>query len=364
MHNSWLHIPIVKSKNTGSLIMEAIIRGCQLTAVSTTVPDNIVTAQDYYPRYGENQVKRITLGTGIEAMRIAPNGMRASDLCQDAAEQLFSQLDIDRNSIDGLVFVSQTPDYRMPTTSALLQNRLELKKSLVAFDINYGCSAYIYALYQAALLISSGGCQRVLLCVGDTITQHLDPKDHKVNLVLGDAGSASLVEKGNDTWAFDIHTDGSGEEALKIAKDSNGQDEFLKMDGGAVMEFALREVKPVVERVLALQQWESNDLQHVFLHQANAFMLNYLRKRLGLERSKVPVAVKHYGNTGPASIPLTLCDQFSKDDVHHLAKSVLSGFGVGLSWGACALDLSKTKVLPVSTLATKGKEAIKERYCA
>jgi 3-oxoacyl-[acyl-carrier-protein] synthase III len=331
------------------------------------VPQYTVTAEDYYSRYGEQEVKRITLGTGIEAMHTAPKGIRASDLCQAAAEKLLDQLNIDRASIDGLVFVSQTPDYRMPATSALLQNRLGLKKSLVAFDINYGCSAYIYALYQAALLISSGGCERVLLCVGDTITQHLDPKDHKVNLVLGDAGSASLVEKGSDSLAFDIHTDGSGEDALKIAKDSNGQDQFLKMDGGAVMEFALREVKPVVERVTALQQWGSEDVQHVFLHQANAFMINYLRKLLGLAPSKVPVSVKQYGNTGPASIPLTLCDQFSKGDICHLGKSVLSGFGIGLSWGACALDLSQVIVLPVSMLPVsdvKDKGNIKKSYCA
>lgn len=333
--------------------MEVQIPGCRLHSVSATVPDQMISTSDYYTRYGEKEVKRIVMGTGIESMYVAPIGMRASDLCQRAAEELFERMQIDPNSIDGLIFVSQTPDYRMPATSASLQARLNLKKSLVAFDINYGCSAYIYGLYQAAMLISSGGCQRVLVCAGDTITHHLDPHDHKVNLVFGDAGSASLVEKGDDTWVFDIHTDGSGADFLKIDKNAAGQDIPLWMDGGAVMEFALREVKPVVDRVLALKNWKSSSLNHVILHQANAFMLNYLRKRLDLEKDIVPIAVKNYGNTGPASISLTLCDQFSMGE-GVLGKSVLCGFGVGLSWGACALDLSQTSICSVSMLPYAG----------
>lgn len=329
--------------------MEVQISGCRLTGISTSVPNQVVSMSDYYESYGEGEVRRIAMGTGIESMHVAPKEMKSSDLCQYAALQLFDRMQIDLNSIDGLIFISQTPDYRMPATSALLQERLKLKRSVVAFDINYGCSAYIYGLYQAAMLISSGGCQRVLVCTGDTITHHLDPSDHKVKLMFGDAGSASLVEKGDDTWAFDIHTDGSGADALKIGKNDAGYDQYLWMDGGAVMEFALREVKPVVNRVLELKQWAADSVKHVIFHQANTFMINYLRKLLNFEKSMVPIAVKNYGNTGPASIPLAICDQFS-NQLLPLGNSVLCGFGVGLSWGACALDLSKTAICPVSII--------------
>jgi len=330
--------------------MNTVIQNCQLSAVSVAVPENKVLIKDYYERYGENEVKRIAMGTGIEGTCIAPRSMRASDLCQHAAERLFSELNINKNSIDGLVFVSQTPDYRMPATSALLQHRLGLNKSLVAFDINYGCSAYIYGLYQAAMLVNSGGCRKVLVCAGDTITHHLDPDDHKVNLVFGDAGSATLVEQGDESWAFDINTDGSGEEALKIGKDVNGLDLPLWMDGGAIMEFALRAVKPSIEEVLSTKGWEKKDLSYAFLHQANQFMLNYLRKHIGLTQQQVPIVVKQYGNTGPASIPLALCDKFSGTD-KNLGKLVLSGFGVGLSWGSCALNIKNSQLLPVSKLS-------------
>src|SRR5262249_4448517 len=147
---------------------------------------------------------------GIKTVRVAPREIKCSDLCAAAAKKLFQQLQVNLNSIDAIVFVSQTPDHVAPATSAVLQHRLGLKRSVVAFDINYGCSGYIYGLYQAGLLLSSGGCQRVLVCAGDVITHLLNPADRQVRMVLADAGSATLIEKGDDQWAVAIETDGSG----------------------------------------------------------------------------------------------------------------------------------------------------------
>ena len=265
-----------------------------------------------------------------------------------ASENLLNELAISHNEIDAIIFVSQTPDYIMPATSCILQDRLKLRNDIVAFDINYGCSGYIYGLFQSALLVNSGCCRRVLLCVGDTISKYLDPQDRKSRLVFGDGASASIIECGSDTWAFDIRTDGSRHKSLIIPK-NNVHDGYLHMDGTAIMEFALAEVKNVVESVLAMQNKTLNDMSTVVLHQANLFMLQYLRKKLNIDKSIFPIEMGEYGNTGPASIPLALCSKYSSD-VHNLSNSLFAGFGVGLSWGAVLLNLANTFILPVSEL--------------
>ena len=322
--------------------MQIQLNGLKLAAVSTVVPKFELKISDFYEQFGEKGIERIALSTGIRSVRIAEKGVNASTLCQRAAEYLFDRTGISREAIDAIVFISQTPDYKMPATSCVLQDRLKLKLSVVAFDINYGCSGYIYGLYQAALLIASKSAQKVLVCTGDVMSRYLHPNDLKVRLVLGDAGSATIVEAGEDVWAFNIYTDGSGYDKLIIPKNTNMKDGYLQMDGAAIMEFALREVSSSFNNVLEQKNWSCNDVQHAVLHQPNEFMLNYLRKKMRLTKEQLPIAVKNYGNTGPASIPLTLCDHYA--GVENLGKAVFSGFGVGLSWGSIALNLQGTKM--------------------
>jgi len=321
--------------------MKISLNNLQLSGVSACVPKNKIEISDFYDAFGKKEVDRIAISTGIKELRIAPANLKTSDLCVEASFKLISELNVCREDIGAIVFVSQTPDYIMPSTSCVLQHRLGLKKEILAFDINYGCSGYIYGLFQAAILINSGSCRKVLLCVGDTISQHLNPTDHKSRLVFGDAGSASLIEKGNDKWTFDIRTDGSGFEDLIIHAN-----EYLHMNGAAIMEFALREVKGVVDSVLKEQNKTVGDLSAVVLHQANTFMLQYLKKKLRIENDIAPIEVSKYGNTGPASIPLAMCSHYS-DYSKTLNLAVLSGFGVGLSWGAVLLDISSTKFTQV-----------------
>ncbi|MFN7096471.1 MAG: ketoacyl-ACP synthase III [Gammaproteobacteria bacterium] len=329
--------------------MEHKISGLNVKGISVVIPQNRLFMSDFYGKYGENEIKRIVMSTGIESVHIANKVTTTLNLCEKAALNLFEDLGIGVDSIDGIIFVSQTPDYKMPATSCILQHRLGLKKEVVAFDINYGCSGYIYGLYQASMLLSAGGCNRVLLCAGDTISRNLNPDDYKVRLIFGDAGSATIIDKGETEWAFDIRTDGAGYNELIILKDEAGNDDYLHMNGGAIMAFALREIKPIFDNILLIKGWTSKDISQVVFHQANQFILNYLRKKLGLDSSIVPVSIKQYGNTGPASIPLTLCDQYSEVG-KTLGKSVLIGFGVGLSWGACALDLTGCRLLSVAEL--------------
>lgn len=322
--------------------MNILLKNIKINSIATTVPKNKISYEQLCEQFGEREVSRIVASTGINSLGVANPGMNTSDLCVNAAEQLLNTNEL-RGEIDAVVFVSQTPDFVMPATACVIQHRLRLSQDIVAFDINSGCTGYLYGLYQAALLISSGSCQKVLLCAGDTISRYINPDDHKVRMVLGDAGSASIIEAGNDDWAFDIHTDGAGYDKLIIPKNKEGHNGHLHMDGAAIMEFALKSVPRVVDNVLSSKKWQKEDVQHYFLHQANKFMLDYLRKTMRISCEQVPIAVAEYGNTGPASIPLAICHHFPGQG-HLLGKSILSGFGVGLTWGAVALNLGDARI--------------------
>lgn len=324
---------------------EISIRG-----ISATVPKNKLNLSDLKNEFGLNEIKRIAMSTGIDSVGIALPDQRASDFCFHAANQLMHELSIDSSSVDAIIFVSQTPDYKMPATSCVLQHRLGLPKSALAFDINYGCSGYIYGLYQASLLIHSKSCKRVLVCVGDTISKHLKPNDQKVRLVFGDSGAATIVESGADDIAFNIMTDGSGFKNLMIAKNQDDNNAYLNMDGSKIMEFALREVPPSIDSALLQMQWKKEKVGIYALHQANQFMLDYLRKKLDIKKQQIPIAIKHYGNTGPASIPLALCHHKKSFNKESLSKVILSGFGVGLSWGSVATNFDKTFMTDVSEI--------------
>lgn len=329
--------------------MKTKFKGLKLSAISATVPRDIQQVSDFYQSFGEEDIKRVSKISGIESMHIAGEGITTEDLCADSAVHLMNELNVSADSIDAIIFVSQTPTYRMPATSCVLQNRLGLSKRVLAFDINYGCSGYIYGLYQAAMLLQTEECNRVLVCAGDTLTKYVNPDDHKCRLLFGDAGTTTLVEKGVDTWFFDIQTDGSGAEDLVVHRKHPQEDDYLFMNGNAIMEFALREVARVIDNVLKFSGLEKDEINHFILHQANQFMLNCLRKKIGVSKDSLPIQVKGRGNTGPASVPLAIVDEFSSSN-QMLGQSVLCGFGVGLSWGACTINLSGTKVLPVNIL--------------
>ncbi|PHM22822.1 ketoacyl-ACP synthase III [Xenorhabdus ehlersii] len=323
--------------------MNVTLHGLKIEAVAASVPSTKLTLEQLAQQFGEKEVERIALSTGINQLGIARTPLRASDLCVHAVHKIFNE-QTDPDEIDGVIFVSQTPDYLMPATSCVLQQRLGLCRDVIAFDINYGCSGYIYGLYQAALLISSHSCRKVLLCVGDTMTRHIADDDHKLRMVLGDAGSATIIAAGDDDWAFDIHTDGSGYDKLIVPQGEDLRHGYLQMDGAAVMEFALKVVHNTVNKALEMKGWDKQQVDHFFLHQPNRFMLQYLTKKLRVAAEKVPIAVENYGNTGPASIPLTLCQHFSSNSEQRPGKTIMSGFGVGLSWGTVGLSLKNVRV--------------------
>ena len=341
--------------------MKTKLNNLQVKAISAWLPETVVDMLSFGKEYGEQEVQNIIKTTGVERVRIADRGMTSSDMCYNAAEDLIRREGMDKNDIDGLVFVSQTTDWILPATSISLQNRLCLTKETVCMDIHYGCSGYIYGIYQAALWISTGACRNVLVLAGDTTSHMINSKDKSLRLVFGDCGTATIVCKGQHSMGFDIMSDGSGADRLIVPaggfrmpvseatsilewdKDKNGRTKNdLFMDGMAIFNFANMNVSKNVDRLLESMQWNKDDVGLFCLHQANKFMVDYVRKRIKVPVEKVPVNVKNYGNTGPATIPLLLSDICSTEHPYDLRKVIMSGFGVGLSWGSIASNLSDT----------------------
>jgi 3-oxoacyl-[acyl-carrier-protein] synthase-3 len=329
------------------------IENISISGISSCVPKNLFDFKSFEAEISSQEIQRIIKSTGIHKVRIADSNTKASDLCFAAGEKLLFDLHIDKNSIDAIVFVSQTPNSLMPATSIQLQQRFKLKNDIVAFDISYGCSGYIYGLFQASLLLQSGSCSRVLLCVGDVISPFLKKDDKSVRMIFGDAGSTTLIEKGNSSIYFSIKSDGSGMDKItsknyEIIKNNEEsyapfRSHFISMDGAGIMEFALKEIPKMIEDLLIEFKLSKSEIDIFALHQANLFMLNYLRKKLGVSPNSVPIYLEDVGNTGPASIPLMLSELgIQLRGKKTLQKSILCGFGVGLSWGSCICDLSKT----------------------
>lgn len=342
--------------------MKTIIDNVRIKAVNSWLPDKRVEMTSFNSLYGEAEVASIIKATGVERVRVADEGMTSSDMCFNAAEALFDQTGINKAEIDGLVFVSQTTDWILPATSISLQDRLGLSKDTVCIDIHYGCSGYIYGIFQAASWIACGACRNVLVLAGDTTSQMINPNDKSLRMVFGDCGTATIVSKGQGSMGLHINSDGSGSDRLIVPAggfrtpiseetsklewdaDKNGRTQNdLFMDGMAIFNFAITKVHKQVNALIENMEWNKEEVGFYGLHQANEFMVNYVRKKLKIEADLAPVNVRDFGNTGPATLPLLLSDVCAGNHSYNLKKSILTGFGVGLSWGSIATDLSETK---------------------
>lgn len=342
--------------------MKVVLDKIQIQAVSSWLPENRLEMTDLGPVYGDAEVASIIKATGVERARIADKEMCSSDMCQKAAEHLMDNEAIDRSEIDGLVFVSQTADWILPATSVALQDRLGLSKDTVCMDVHYGCSGFVYGLFQAASWIATGACDKVLVLAGDTTSRMMNENDKSLRMVFGDCGTAALLSSGKSSMGFHIQSDGSGanrlivpaggfrlpisEETSKLVWDGdrNGRTQNdLFMDGMAIFNFAITAVPKNVNALVELMHWPKEEVGFYALHQANEFMVNYVRKKLKVAKEIAPTNCREYGNTGPASIPLLLSDVCSRPHGFDLSKVIMCGFGVGLSWGSVAADLSETR---------------------
>ena len=342
----------------------SVNQGLRIAGIACAVPERVSSAADLARIFGETEAQKIAKSTGVAERRVTKS-LCTSDLCCASAEKLLGELGWEPGSIDCLVFVTQTPDYVVPATSCVLQARLGLGKNCAAFDVNLGCSGYVYGLWIVSRLLQEG--QRALLLVGDTGSRLLSPEDRSVVPLFGDAGSATAVEKDASKGGeicFSVGTDGTGSQNIIVPAGSfrtpstektrercpqpDGalrSDEDLVMNGPEVFSFTLREVPRLLESALALASWSMGDVDAFVFHQANRFMLEHLAKKMGIPAEKLVLALKDFGNTSSASIPLAIASSLRENVAGGSLKLVLAGFGVGWSWGACTLTLGPI-VLP------------------
>lgn len=352
------------------------IYNVHIAGVASAVPEHVLTEKDDVQVFGEAEIRKISESTGVKKRHVAPLGMCTSDLCFAAAKRLLEDLEWSRDSIDALVFVSQTPDYLLPATSCSLHNRLGLKKHCAAFDLNLGCSGYVYGLWVASHLVASGSVKRLLLLVGDTTTHLISPQDRSVAPLFGDAGTATAIEQNEfaDVMVFQMGTDGSGQEHLivpagafrqrrteqtaKRTEREDGKvrsDEDLFMNGAEIFALTLREVPTLIKSTLNAAGWSVETVDAFVMHQANRFMLQHLSKKMKLPPEKVILALEDYGNTSSASIPLAMTHAMAGRLKSSSLNLVLAGFGVGFSWGAVAM--TGRMIMPDLVLVKEGDDA-------
>jgi 3-oxoacyl-[acyl-carrier-protein] synthase-3 len=344
--------------------MRAKISGLKISAISACVPKTKLDLSSLVDDFGESEINRIIKTTGISSVRQVNNNTTTSDLCYLSSKRIIADCNIQPDAIDGLIFVSQTADYKLPQTSHILQSQLGLKEDTICYDLPIGCNGYIYGLFQASLLIQSSACKKVLVLSGDTTTKIINDKDRSLKMVFGDGGSSTLIEKGDDDMSFIIYSDGERHQDLIIKSggcripyskvenelitdfDGNSRTNLdLFMDGMSIFNFAIKRVPALIEEILNYTNWNKEDIDLFGLHQANKFMIDYLRKKTKISMAKMPVVVDGFGNTGPATIPILLTETLNDDNILNYKKVILCGFGVGLSWGAISCDLSKTKII-------------------
>lgn len=324
--------------------------------LSVCVPPEVRRNSDFLDRFSDDDIQKMAKMTGILTRHVTDEATTTADLCEVAAKSLLARLNWDPNSIDALLFVTQTPDYVLPATACLLQSKLGLSTQCAALDINLGCSGYVYGLWQASALIASGMTRRVLLLVGDTCTKFCSPVDSSTVFLFGDAGSATALEYDVNSKPMDfvLGSDGLGAPHLQIpaggyrnpvsvealSRPQNSGDGVrsavdLYMNGSEIFNFTIKRV-PELYHALIDRQEPGFLPDQVIFHQANGFMLNHLRKKLKLEPSQTPTSIEKYGNTSSASIPLTIAQSGDSESEKNL---VLLGFGVGYSWGAARVTL-------------------------
>jgi 3-oxoacyl-[acyl-carrier-protein] synthase III len=351
------------------------VENLQIRGIATCSAPYLQKVADI-PFLSEKDAEIFSNNTGINQRYIADSSICASDLCQQAANQLIAKLDWDKSEIDVLIFISQTSDYILPATSNLLQHKLGLSKDCLCLDISLGCSAYVYGLSVVGNFLQNKQFKKALLLVGDTISRYSSPNDKSVFPLFGDVGSATAIEYDKSTpsiWHFEIGTDGNGSDAIKIndggARNKIENENSLKpyqidpeneisgsrrnvdlvLNGTDIFNFAIKVVPETIKKLLENTNTPIEDIDLLYLHQANMFMNETIRKKLKFSKEKTPNSLPSFGNTNGASIPLTIVNSFQEiEKTKEKLDVVLCGFGVGLSWGAVKLDISSNLITDFS----------------
>jgi 3-oxoacyl-[acyl-carrier-protein] synthase-3 len=330
--------------------MDAFIK-----AISYYLPEKVVTNEQLVEEFPEWSVEKIAKKVGISERHVAANDETAGDMAYEAAEKLFAENGLKKEDVDFVLLCTQSPDYFLPSTSCVIQSRLGLPARCGAFDFNLGCSGYEYGLAVAKGLIVGGIAKNVLLLTAETYNKHIHPKDKGNRTIFGDGASASLIS--TDGFAkigeFVLGSDGSGFDRLihktggmrqyqplnDLHFDENNNplsSDFLFMDGKAIFDFTSDVVPAMTEELLKKHGLKMEDVDLFVFHQANKYMINYLRKLMSIDKVKFYVFMENVGNTVSSTIPIALCEARNEGRLHGIV--LLAGFGVGLSYGATIIE--------------------------
>ena len=331
------------------------VNNTRISGIAACVPKNSVSNMDYaHTPLKERQLYVKT--TGIAHRRVAEKGVTTSDLCYEAAEKLIADLKWDKSEIEILVFISQSGDFILPATATILQDRLGLSKTCMAYDVGLGCSGYVYGLSMVSSLVQTGAAKKALLLVGDISTATASELDKSTYPLFGDAATATAIEFDEKAKpiSFSLQSDGSGYDAIIIP--DGGLRNFISdesfmvkeygdginrtgiqvaLDGIKVFTFSQKEVVPNIKGLVnEYLNEELEDIDYYVLHQANMLMNNSIRRKMKLEKDKFPISIDRFGNTSSASIPLTIVTELREQLKEGNTEMLLCGFGVGLSWGS------------------------------
>jgi 3-oxoacyl-[acyl-carrier-protein] synthase-3 len=329
----------------------------RIRAICSSVPkrcfDNLADSTAFDP----TEVDKVVKMAGVRTRHLATEKVCSSDLCLAAARRVLERLDWAPESIDGLIFVTQSPDYFLPSTACLIHNWLGLSDRCAAFDVGLGCSGYPYGLWLASMMLAGNGHKRVLVLHGETPARFSDKSDRSVALLFGDAGSATALETAGDgaagdPWWFSLHTDGSGWRDLIIEgggfRDRTPADptrNFVSMNGANIFNFAIKRVPAVIENTLQGSGVPHEAIDYFILHQSNLFIMRHLARKMKVPEAKLPFTIQRFGSAGGPSVPLTITQGNLERPGDRALKLLLVGYGVGLSWGSALVDLPPDAVL-------------------
>ena len=318
--------------------------------ISTYFPEKSLSNEEISERFPEWDSEKIIQKIGVRNRFRASEDEFVSDMATKVSEKLFSENNFDRSSVDFVLLCTQSPDYYLPTTACIVQNNLGLRNDIGALDFNQGCSGFVYGLSLAKGLIVAGIAKNVLLITAETYTKHIHKEDKGNLSIFGDAAAATIISTDGlyEINEFSLGTDGSGAQNLIVKnggiKNPKTDDSlidsgnYLFMDGTAVFNFTIQNVPILVNENLTKNNLDIKDVDQFIFHQANTFMLNYLRKRIGIEPEKFIIDMENCGNTVSSTIPIVLKNLI--ENKNNKEKILITGFGVGYSWGATVLTQS------------------------
>ena len=327
-----------------------------IKAISYYLPEKVVTNEELVKEFPEWSVEKVEQKVGVNSRHLAAENETAGDLAEKAARKLFEEYKIDPKSIDFLMFCTQSPDYILPCTACILQDRLGIPTSAGAFDYTLGCSGCMYGMALAKGLITAGIAKNVLLLTAETVSKLIHPLDKSSRAIFGDGAAACLIstEGFAEIGEFVLGTDGSGANNLivktgafrqktptgRFVEDDEGhiwRDDYLYMNGGAVFNFTLDAVPAMMNDILVKNKLENDQIDYYVFHQANKFMLNTIRKVCLLPKDKFYVNLTTTGNTVSSTVLIGLKDCLDNQIIKKGNHVMISGFGVGLSWGGTIL---------------------------